>query len=126
CICPIMRRRPMGKYRLERGRAVQIDEQRLEFNRQLDSPTVQFENVRTGAFVTFQASTSTVRIAKGEIHVIRNGGAVAAPGSIQVQVDASNKVSLVELSDAQVLQLNRRYKYVMAMRKHGVRRGQRS
>lgn len=115
----------MGVYRLARGFVVQIGERRFAFHRDLDSRTVQFEDIDTGAYRTMSRADLVTQVMDGKIAVI---GCQLQDSDWITDTDASLGAAAVidRLDEKRQKEWERRHEYVLAMRRRGVSRAHRT
>lgn len=114
----------MGIYRLERGLVVQLGERKLVFQRQIDNETIQFEDIRTGAFTIFKVGDFITKVGKGALSIYSVNGDASDLGITRLTKPSKVTVVAYRLNTKQKEQWELRSKYVLTLRKRGVTKGQ--
>lgn len=114
----------MAIFRLERGLVVRRGEQTLAFHRRIDDTTLQFEDVLTGTFSTYQFESFLEKVNSGSLRVVNPGGGSEPIVSIK-HIQNGLDVVILRLTDKQRKAWERKCHYVRALRKRGVTKGQR-
>lgn len=114
----------MGIYRLERGLVVQHGERKLAFQRQIDSKTIQFEDVRTGAFEVFNVDEFITKVGNRTLSICSLSNEAVDLGITQLSQSSRVEVVAYQINAEQKAQWELRTKYVFALRKRGITKGQ--